>query len=100
MGLLHQADWVAALLHGQWDVSDWNNALKLGFDPAAASWPEWLVRQVGCSFTAAPFWRGLCAIPAWSAEFYHSLHTVVLACMVHQPLTIIGHNSISIEYLV
>lgn len=46
VGLLHQADWAAALLHGQWDVSDWNNALKLGFDPAAERWPDWLASQV------------------------------------------------------
>lgn len=32
---------------GQSDVSDWNNALKLGFDPASESYPEWLSSQVG-----------------------------------------------------
>lgn len=62
MGLLHQADWAAALLHGQWDVTDWNNALKLGFDPAAERWPDWLASQVRrqqlCSFIldAASLW--------------------------------------------
>ena len=43
--LLHQADWLAALLHGRRGVSDWNNALKLGFDPAAEAYPDWLVSQ-------------------------------------------------------
>lgn len=47
--LLHQADWLAALLHE--DVgrgtSDWNNALKLGFDPGSEAYPDWLARQVG-----------------------------------------------------
>ncbi|KAI8470518.1 MAG: hypothetical protein J3K34DRAFT_377126, partial [Monoraphidium minutum] len=43
--LLHQADWLASLLHGRRDVSDWNNALKLGFDPGADAYPEWLLAQ-------------------------------------------------------
>ncbi len=43
----HQADWVAGLLHGQWRVTDYNNALKLGFDPAEECYPEWLAEQVG-----------------------------------------------------
>ena len=41
-GLLHQADWLAGQLHGQWSVTDWNNALKLGVDPAVGCFPEWL----------------------------------------------------------
>ena len=45
--MAHQADWLAALLHGRWDVSDWNNALKLGFDPGAEAYPDWLASQVG-----------------------------------------------------
>ena len=44
--LLHQADWLAALLHGRWAASDWNNCLKLGFDPAAEAFPAWLTSQV------------------------------------------------------
>lgn len=28
-------------------VSDWNNALKLGYDPEAEIYPEWLTAQVG-----------------------------------------------------
>jgi len=39
--LLHQADWLAFLLHGQVGVSDWHNALKLGYDPAAETYPDW-----------------------------------------------------------
>eukprot|EP00892_Ulva_mutabilis_P009214 jgi/Ulvmu1/6665/UM003_0303.1 len=30
--LLHQADWLASLLTGERTTTDWNNALKLGFD--------------------------------------------------------------------
>ncbi|PSP18136.1 MAG: carbohydrate kinase [Cyanobacteria bacterium QS_8_64_29] len=40
--LLHQADWLAALLHGQWGISDYHNALKLGYDVAALRYPDWL----------------------------------------------------------
>lgn len=44
--LLHHADWVARLLHGVVGVSDWNNALKLGFDPDIPDFPPWLRSQV------------------------------------------------------
>ncbi len=40
--LLHQADWLAALLHGHWGLSDYHNALKLGYDPQALAYPDWL----------------------------------------------------------
>jgi D-ribulokinase len=39
---LHQADWIAALLHGQWGVSDYHNALKLGYDVEKLVYPDWL----------------------------------------------------------
>lgn len=46
---LHQADWIGGLLRGDFRAgrpgcSDWNNALKLGFDPVALDWPAWLGR--------------------------------------------------------
>jgi D-ribulokinase len=41
---LHQADWLAALLHGQWGVSDYHNALKLGYDVGPCRYPDWLLR--------------------------------------------------------
>ncbi len=41
--LMHQADYVGYLLHKQIGHSDWNNTLKLGFDPAAERYPPWLV---------------------------------------------------------
>ena len=40
--VLHQADWLAARLTGRFGVSDDNNALKLGWDPVARTWPAWL----------------------------------------------------------
>lgn len=40
--ILHQADWLLGRLLGRVGDSDWNNALKLGFDPVAERWPDWL----------------------------------------------------------
>src|SRR6202453_1753967 len=42
--LLHQADWISGKLSGRFDRSDWNNALKTGYDPVAARWPGWIER--------------------------------------------------------
>jgi D-ribulokinase len=42
--LLHQADWISGKLSGRFDRSDWNNALKTGYDPVAARWPDWIER--------------------------------------------------------
>lgn len=44
-GLMHQADWLASLLHGHLGISDYNNALKLGYDAAAQAYPGWLSSQ-------------------------------------------------------
>ncbi|XP_026449616.1 D-ribulose kinase-like isoform X3 [Papaver somniferum] len=43
--LLHQADWLLWLLHGKIGVSDYNNALKVGYDPEIESYPKWLLSQ-------------------------------------------------------
>ena len=40
--LVHQADWLAAQLHAQTPVSDYHNALKLGYDVSAGEYPDWL----------------------------------------------------------
>lgn len=40
--LLHQADFIAAKLMGTGGYSDFNNALKTGFDPETESWPAWI----------------------------------------------------------
>ncbi|HIO14481.1 MAG TPA: carbohydrate kinase, partial [Chromatiales bacterium] len=37
---LHQADWIAARLTGQFGIADENNCLKMGYDAAARRWPE------------------------------------------------------------
>ena len=39
---MHQADWLAFLLHGQLGISDYHNALKLGYDVEELRYPEWL----------------------------------------------------------
>lgn len=70
VGLLHQADWLAALLHGRWDVTDWNNALKLGFDPAEEAYPGWMMAQV---YSPPTLHIGIC--------------TCVHTCVVHLVLT-------------
>jgi D-ribulokinase len=40
--LLHQADWLAFLLHGKLGISDYHNALKLGYDVERLIYPDWL----------------------------------------------------------
>ncbi|MGE5027993.1 MAG: FGGY-family carbohydrate kinase [Betaproteobacteria bacterium] len=40
--LQHQADWLAALLHGKPGISDYHNSLKLGYDPEPMRYPDWL----------------------------------------------------------
>ena len=52
--LLHHADWLASLLTGRRDSSDWNNALKLGYDPGTQAYPDWLLNQVPLGFKNAP----------------------------------------------
>jgi len=39
---LHQADWLAFLLHGNLGISDYHNALKLGYDVEKLCYPEWI----------------------------------------------------------
>ncbi|MGW8247754.1 MAG: FGGY-family carbohydrate kinase [Acidiferrobacterales bacterium] len=40
--VLSQADWIAARLCGVYGHTDWNNALKLGFDAVEKKWPDWI----------------------------------------------------------
>lgn len=39
---LHQADWLSFLLHGKLGISDYHNALKLGYDVENLCYPDWL----------------------------------------------------------
>ena len=52
--LVHQADWIAGQLSGNFDVSDENNALKTGYAPAQHAW----------SFTASSLAQLGPALPA------------------------------------
>ena len=47
--LLHQADWLSWLLHGKLGVSDYHNALKLGYDVEHFCYPNWLQNNTYCS---------------------------------------------------
>jgi D-ribulokinase len=40
--IVHQADWIAGCLSGQFGITDENNALKTGYDPVLRVWPEWI----------------------------------------------------------
>lgn len=39
---LHQADWLSFVLHGKLGISDYHNALKLGYDVENLEYPQWL----------------------------------------------------------
>ena len=41
--IAHQADWLASRLHEQPPVSDYHNALKLGYDAEMLAYPDWLL---------------------------------------------------------
>lgn len=41
----HQADWLGGLLHGQLGISDYHNALKLGYNTQRLTYPAWLQGQ-------------------------------------------------------
>ncbi|PAX57085.1 FGGY-family carbohydrate kinase [Brunnivagina elsteri] len=43
---LHQADWLGFLLHGQLGISDYHNALKLGYDIEKLKYPDWLTKKL------------------------------------------------------
>ena len=54
---LNQADWLAGKLCQLFGFSDYNNALKMGYDPTSKSWPEWLddfLKQQGIPVTLLP----------------------------------------------
>lgn len=38
---LHQADWLSFLLHGKLGITDYHNALKLGYDVGELRYPDW-----------------------------------------------------------
>lgn len=50
---LHQADWIAGRLAGNFGHSDYHNCLKLGFDPEQMAWPAWF-GSLGVTETLLP----------------------------------------------
>ncbi|WP_445246649.1 FGGY-family carbohydrate kinase [Microcoleus sp. OTE_8_concoct_300] len=48
---LHQADWLAWMLHGKLGISDYHNALKLGFDVDTLCYPKWLIEGIAGAAT-------------------------------------------------
>lgn len=44
--MLNQADWVSNILCQQFPYSDYNNALKMGFDPVKNEWPSWVTQLI------------------------------------------------------
>ena len=50
---LHQCDWILGRLSNRFDLSDENNALKLGYDPLQRQWPDWLM-QLGLDSKLLP----------------------------------------------
>ncbi len=73
--LLHHADWLASLLTGRRDTSDWNNTLKLGYDPEAQCYPDWLLAQVSCAVLC-------CAVLCCAVLCCDVLCCAVLCCAV------------------
>ena len=55
--LLHQADWLAIQLGATPGMTDYNNALKSGFDVIANHWPSWLksIIKAGTTDSLAAF---------------------------------------------
>lgn len=51
---LHQSDWIAGRLTGRYGWSDWNNALKLGYDPEGLDWPDWVLGLVSSNAVRLP----------------------------------------------
>jgi sugar (pentulose or hexulose) kinase len=54
--LLSPADWISGKLSGEFGISDFTNALKLGYDPESASWIE-SVRAAGLPADRLPVVR-------------------------------------------
>ncbi|MBV9385913.1 MAG: FGGY-family carbohydrate kinase [Chroococcidiopsidaceae cyanobacterium CP_BM_ER_R8_30] len=50
---LHQADWLAFLLHGQLGISDYHNALKLGYDVEQFCYPSWMIELLSSTSPSA-----------------------------------------------
>jgi D-ribulokinase len=55
--LMPQASWISGQFSGRFNVTDENNALKLGYDPVLRGWPDWIERigiRTECFPTVVP----------------------------------------------
>ncbi len=55
---LNQADWLSGLLTEQGGFSDYHNALKMGLDLDALTWPAWVKHLADVSYLPAPIMPG------------------------------------------
>lgn len=80
---LHQADWISGRLRGQPGASDWNNALKLGYDAERRAWPAWVETLVPATVSLPevhpPGARIGTLAPALAARLGWSRRTRILA---------------------
>ena len=51
--ILHQADWIAGKIINEFNYSDDNNSLKLGYDCLNTKWPDW-ISNLPINITAFP----------------------------------------------
>lgn len=80
--LLHQADFISACLLGCSGGSDYNNALKTGFDPETGTWPSWVAEVINPSLLPEVVAPGAALgrlAPDISTSFGLSSQTVVYA---------------------
>lgn len=52
--IVHQADYIAGMLCGRFDVSDYSNALKTGYDLIDRRWPEEYASVLGLDLSKFP----------------------------------------------
>lgn len=83
--VLHQADFIAAKLMGQGGHSDFNNALKTGFDPETEIWPDWIGNCIPKTLLPKVHNPGA-PIASISAEFAHGFK-LSPTCMIHAGTT-------------
>jgi sugar (pentulose or hexulose) kinase len=85
--IMHQADWITGKLCGQFGISDYNNALKLGFDAQKKSWPDWVnillnktnIPQEILPKVVAPGSQIACLTPVLAKQFNIPVETKIVA---------------------
>ncbi|MGQ9525127.1 MAG: FGGY-family carbohydrate kinase [Armatimonadota bacterium] len=51
---IHAADYLVGKLTGRWDVTDFSNALKTGYDLSSLAWPEMIEAKLGVPLSKLP----------------------------------------------